>query len=943
MPYMTQALLKPSSAQKKSAGKAFPDSSAKASDQLKNRFEQMSGLSFKEVQIHYSSSKPAAVGAQAYAAGNHVYLGPGQERCLPHELGHVLQQKQGRVQPTMQLGDARINCDAALEHEADMLGRQAMQGRYGMETPNPSRENGASEVVQCHGFFSEKLARMKAEREEHEEHEEQSEHPEQSEQSEHPENPENLIDEILSVLGIVGKNAEKLKNSHMNFNQMNVKNILASGSHNIYDEYSPNTNEATIEDFIRAQLDLIRQCNPEDIPLMQMGAVLNGISRMLAHKLGDMSASDKILEKIMQKIRENFPDAQDVEEEKEENILREKINAFARGNPILMYLHSEINSHDASVMLMEQTRALGRESEEVFSLVQEQALIQIKAMRQLEDERKNVSAANTRKLAIADPIGLYSKNFIGQAVTEQGGWSRESEVDINKLHGKFINMPEATQMGKYQGNPTLEKARRHEEKSYQGPRPENPDGERKLKEDLREKAKEGVKCCCRRERLSEPENGDAGCFEVLDHIVNLLQEAPVVITRFASDLLARELSPSLPQNTDRALKPGTPLSYISLEELIGAEKDIRRHRPRNGEGPEIAQKYTLARSTQAAGDFSYTALLSEDSEEGRERGISYPVFRSNKNRLYAGKQQDALQAVNQQNARQAVFGTLNLLGEHNYHGLNQGREAGTYGDVVMVFRKDKLQNCMYTLGDRMRGYTRLDAFVYNAFALYGDNMQNRDQNSEQNGKTHFERELLVPKRENSKGVLPIDLIYLARDKKVKYSSFEELEVQIFDTVKLNRDFISEVYFASSVSDEQRDAIKNAIAGAPAADGQADTMFYQYIENECKVRPHLPMDYLYDKTSGDKARTKMTIEQVKQVLNAPNYEEMLRDRYGFHAKHTWKSRTEDETRKYQEILEWFRTIKGYMAEHGGDLQDQELEDIINGRVTLRSQLSVKVLH
>ena len=49
--------------------------------------------------------------------------GPGQEKHLPHELGHVVQQKQGKVKPTTQLkGKVNINDDAGLEKEADVLG-----------------------------------------------------------------------------------------------------------------------------------------------------------------------------------------------------------------------------------------------------------------------------------------------------------------------------------------------------------------------------------------------------------------------------------------------------------------------------------------------------------------------------------------------------------------------------------------------------------------------------------------------------------------------------------------------------------------------------------------------------------------------------------------------------------------------------------------------------
>ena len=46
-------------------------------------------------------------------------LGSGQEAHLPHEAWHVVQQKQGRVKPTLQMKGAAINDDGALEREAD--------------------------------------------------------------------------------------------------------------------------------------------------------------------------------------------------------------------------------------------------------------------------------------------------------------------------------------------------------------------------------------------------------------------------------------------------------------------------------------------------------------------------------------------------------------------------------------------------------------------------------------------------------------------------------------------------------------------------------------------------------------------------------------------------------------------------------------------------------
>jgi len=100
-------------------------------DQLKSGMESVSGLSLSDVKVHRNSDKPAQLQAHAYAQGTDIHLGPGQEKHLPHELGHVVQQKKGRVKPTMQLkGKVNINDDAGLEKEADVLGAKALQGKF---------------------------------------------------------------------------------------------------------------------------------------------------------------------------------------------------------------------------------------------------------------------------------------------------------------------------------------------------------------------------------------------------------------------------------------------------------------------------------------------------------------------------------------------------------------------------------------------------------------------------------------------------------------------------------------------------------------------------------------------------------------------------------------------------------------------------------------------
>ncbi len=95
-------------------------------DKLKGGIESLSGMDMSAVRVHRSSDRPAQLNALAYAQGDNIYLGPGQEQHLPHEAWHVVQQRQGRVQVTTQLQGFGINDDAGLEREADEMGMRAV-------------------------------------------------------------------------------------------------------------------------------------------------------------------------------------------------------------------------------------------------------------------------------------------------------------------------------------------------------------------------------------------------------------------------------------------------------------------------------------------------------------------------------------------------------------------------------------------------------------------------------------------------------------------------------------------------------------------------------------------------------------------------------------------------------------------------------------------------
>ncbi|QOJ24951.1 MAG: DUF4157 domain-containing protein [Gammaproteobacteria bacterium] len=92
-------------------------------DNLKTGIESLSGLSLDNVKVHYNSSQPAQLNALAYTQGTDIHVAPGQERHLPHEAWHVVQQAQGRVQPTLQMkDDVPVNDDRRLGQKADVMG-----------------------------------------------------------------------------------------------------------------------------------------------------------------------------------------------------------------------------------------------------------------------------------------------------------------------------------------------------------------------------------------------------------------------------------------------------------------------------------------------------------------------------------------------------------------------------------------------------------------------------------------------------------------------------------------------------------------------------------------------------------------------------------------------------------------------------------------------------
>ena len=111
------------------SGQAMPEN-------VQAKMEHAFGSDFSGVRIH-EGPQATAMGALAYTQGTDIHFAPGQyapgsqrgQELLGHELTHVVQQSQGRVQATTQAKGVGINDDPGLEQEADEMGARTARGK----------------------------------------------------------------------------------------------------------------------------------------------------------------------------------------------------------------------------------------------------------------------------------------------------------------------------------------------------------------------------------------------------------------------------------------------------------------------------------------------------------------------------------------------------------------------------------------------------------------------------------------------------------------------------------------------------------------------------------------------------------------------------------------------------------------------------------------------
>ncbi len=116
-----------------------------------NKMSGAFGQDFSDVNIHSDSQSAVDSGALAYTQGQDIHFAPGQydpksdsgQELLGHELTHVVQQGQGRVQANNQVNGMPLNDDKGLEKEADEMGEKVAQHK-GALLPPPEQNNNMS-------------------------------------------------------------------------------------------------------------------------------------------------------------------------------------------------------------------------------------------------------------------------------------------------------------------------------------------------------------------------------------------------------------------------------------------------------------------------------------------------------------------------------------------------------------------------------------------------------------------------------------------------------------------------------------------------------------------------------------------------------------------------------------------------------------------------------
>lgn len=104
------------------------------------------------IQVCVNSDEPRKFHADAITKGDSIFLSAGAEGLLRHEMGHVIQQRRGKIAPTRYVAGQQLNDSVSLEREADRLGSMIPRQIVGQALSSAGKGmslQGADGVVQC--------------------------------------------------------------------------------------------------------------------------------------------------------------------------------------------------------------------------------------------------------------------------------------------------------------------------------------------------------------------------------------------------------------------------------------------------------------------------------------------------------------------------------------------------------------------------------------------------------------------------------------------------------------------------------------------------------------------------------------------------------------------------------------------------------------------------
>lgn len=492
-----------------------------------------------------------------------------------------------------------------------------------------------------------------------------------------------------------------------------------------------------IAEYIIAQLNLLKEASQSDE--MKNSAVIVGIARALAQLIGDVGAENRIARQINKRLYlQRFPESK-------------LVSALARSNPLLKFLHNELNLHDTAVLIIRRANRAEIGHVEMWELLKKKLLIELKSL-----SPDMYATSDGESFDKTHSFGMYNSEFMGSTLVD-GELSHDADSGINEVKIEIEQIGDAfPAFCVLTDNYAIREAQKHDEEMMgQNPLELKEYMRSALAQWHRKKEQDGMHSAL--EEQSRVEDPD----EMIERLVGMLEQADITILRKAENMIQYN------DLAEKSFRPGFIPHFISMERLLHLDESaVPEEGTTTREGDDSLSFYPLLLSTHKYGKY-------------------YPLFRSFKDHVYGGNLW--------MKAKGPVFAALDYdrLGLHGFRDAYEGNPA--YGDVVFVLDKSQLEgSVIYTNKCTGRSYTNLRAFFYDLLLPYSTDVY---------GRPFSDKELLT------------DMFETSTKKKEKMNGcMKYLEVQIYKDVPINRTYVKEVIFNGSVCDIHRQAIIDQIRG-----------------------------------------------------------------------------------------------------------------------------------